>query len=78
MVQKNILDGEAQWTAKLPAYAWESVDPLLTEISYKAFRESESREKAMIEQMKKIKKTASILSSWLWKRMADRSGVPLV
>ncbi len=77
-VQKYILEGEAQWTAQLPAHAWESSDPLLTEISYKAFRESEGREKAMIEQMKKIKKTASSLTSWFWKRMANRSGVSLL
>jgi dipeptidase len=78
MVQKYILDGEAQWTAKLPAHAWDSADLLLTEISHGAFRESDSQEKAMIERMKKIEKTASILSSWFWKRMTRRSGVPLV
>jgi secernin len=78
MVQQYILDGEAKWTAQLPAHAWGSADPLLTEISYKAFRESEIREKDMIEQMKKIKKTASCLSSWLWKHIANRSGTPLV
>ena len=78
MVEKYILDGEAQWTAGLPAHAWYSADPLLTEISHGAFRESENQEKAMIEQMKKIEKTASGLSSWFWKRMTRRSRVPLV
>jgi hypothetical protein len=78
MVQKYILDGEAQWTTKRLAYAWDSADPLLTEISHGAFREADNQEKAMIERMKKIKKTAFGLSSWFWKRMSRRSGVPLV
>jgi hypothetical protein len=78
MIQKYILEGEAQWTAKLPAHAWDSADPLLTEISHGAFRDSDSQEKAMVERMKKIEKTAAGLSSWFWKRMTRRSGVPLV
>ncbi len=78
LVSKYILDGESQWTARLPAHAWNSADPLLTEISSGAFRESDRQEKAMVERMKEIKKTASSLSSWFWKRMARRSGVPLV
>jgi len=56
MVQKYILDGESQWTARLPAHAWDSADPLLTEISQGAFRESDSQEKAMVERMKKNQK----------------------
>jgi hypothetical protein len=78
LVSKYILDGESQWTARLPAHAWNSADPLLTEISSEAFRESDRQEKAMVERMKEIKKTASSLSAWFWKRMARRSGVPLV
>jgi dipeptidase len=78
MVQKYILEEEANWTAKLPAYAWDSADPLLTEISHGAFRESDSQEKAVVARMKKIEKTAPCLSSWFWKRMSRRSGVPLV
>jgi secernin len=76
MVQKYILDGETQWTTKLPAYVWDSANPLLTEISHGAFSESESQEKAMLERMKKIKKTASFLLSRFWKAMVRRSGVP--
>jgi hypothetical protein len=78
MVQKYILDGEAQWTAMFPAHAWDSADPLLIGFSHGAFRESDSQEKAMVERMKKIEKTASGLLSWFWKRMSRRSGVPLV
>jgi dipeptidase len=78
MVQKYILEEEANWTAKLPAYAWDRADPLLTEISHGAFRESDSQEKAVVARMKKIEKTAPCLSSWFWKRMSRRSGVPLV
>ena len=78
MVQKYILEEEANWTAKLPVHAWDSADPLLTEISHKAFRESESHEKAMMERMGEIKKTASFLTSMFWKRMAKGSGVPLI
>ncbi len=78
LVAKYILDGESSWTARLPAHAWNSTDPLLAEISSEAFRESNRQEKAMIERMKEIKKTASSLSAWFWKRMARRSGVPLV
>ena len=78
LVAKYILDGESSWTARLPAHAWNSTDPLLAEISSEAFRESNRHEKAMIERMKEIKKTASSLSAWFWKRMARRSGVPLV
>jgi hypothetical protein len=77
-VQKYILDEEAQWTATLPAHAWDSADPLLTGISHGAFRESDRQEKAMVERMKEIEKTASGLLSWFWKRMTRRSGVPLV
>jgi len=43
-----------------------------------AFKESDSYEKAMFEEMKEIKKTASGLSSWFWTHTARRSGVPLV
>jgi secernin len=78
MVQKYIQDGESQWTASLTPYAWASADPLLTEISHGAFRESDRQEKVMVERMKEIKKTASALSSWFWKRTARQSGVSLV
>jgi hypothetical protein len=78
MVQKYILEGEAQWTAKLPAHAWDSSDSSMTEISHGAFRESDNQEKAMVERMKKIEKTAPFLLSWFWKGMVSRSGVPLV
>jgi hypothetical protein len=50
----------------------------LTEISHDAFRDSERREKIMIEKMKGIKKTASFLYSRFWTRTARRSGVPLI
>jgi len=56
IVQKYILDGETQWTARLPAHAWDSADSLLAEISHGAFRESDSQEKAMVERMKKNRK----------------------
>lgn len=77
-VQKHIQDREAKWVANLPAHEWASADPLLAGISHEAFRDSESQEKAMVGRMKDIKKTTSVLSSWFWKRMARRSGVPLV
>jgi len=78
MVQKYIQDAESQWTAHLPAHAWDSADPLSAEISHGAFRESDLQEKAILERMKEIKITASPLSSWFWKRLSHRSGVPLV
>jgi secernin len=78
MVQKHILDGEAKWTASFPAHAWNSAEPLLSEISREALRESDSREKAMMERMKDIKTTASILSSWFWTKTARRCRIPLV
>ncbi|MFA5101363.1 MAG: peptidase U34 [Candidatus Omnitrophota bacterium] len=78
LVQKYILDGEAKWTAKLPAHAWDSADAPLTEISHGAFKETDNQEIAMLERMRKIEKTASALTSWFWKRLARRSGVPLV
>jgi len=52
MVQKYILDGEVQWTSRLPAHTWDSADPLLTEISHGAFRESDNQEKTMVERKK--------------------------
>lgn len=78
MVQKDIRDEEAKWTADFPAHAWNSAEPRLTEISHDAFRDSERREKTMIEKMKGIKKTASVLYSRFWTRTARRSNVPLV
>jgi secernin len=78
LIQKYILEGESQWTARLPAHAWDSAEPSLIEISREAFRESESSERAMIDRMKDIKKTAPILLSWFWTRTANRSGVPMV
>lgn len=78
MAQEYILDGEPLWSARLPAHAWDSAEPHLIEITREAFRESDSREKAMIERMKKMEKSASLLSSLFWMRMARRTGVPLV
>lgn len=77
-VQKYIQDGEAKWTAELPAHAWDSTEAALAEISHEAFRESDGHEKAMLERMKKIDKTASVISSWFWKKLVGRSGVPLI
>ncbi len=78
LVQKSIQDEESQWTAHLPVHRWDSADALLSEISRRAFRKSGDREKAMIERMGKMKKTASRLASWFWTRTARRAGVPLV
>lgn len=78
LVEKDILDEEAKWTTNLPAHTWDSAEPRLTEISHRAFRNSDNREKALIDRMRKIKKTASFLSSRFWTRTAHRSGVPLV
>jgi len=78
LVDKDILNEEAKWTASLPAHTWDSAAPRLTEISRGAFRESDSREKAMIDRMKTIKKTASVFTSRFWTRTAHRTGVPLV
>lgn len=78
IVQKYILDEESQWTANFPAHAWNSAEPLLSEISREALRESDSMEKAMLERMKDIKKTASLLPAWFWTRTARRCRVPLV
>ncbi|PKN53708.1 MAG: hypothetical protein CVU55_00875 [Deltaproteobacteria bacterium HGW-Deltaproteobacteria-13] len=78
MVQKYILDGEAQWTARFPAHAWDSAEPLLVDISREALKESDDREKAMMERMKDIKKTAPVLTSRFWTRTARRCRVPLV
>jgi len=78
MVQEYMRDDESQWTTSLPVHAWDSADPFLVEISHEAFRKSSSREKIMMERMRNIKTTASSLSSWFWRRMARRSGLPLV
>ncbi|PKN71063.1 MAG: peptidase U34 [Deltaproteobacteria bacterium HGW-Deltaproteobacteria-12] len=78
LVQKYIQDGESSSTKNLPAHLWESAEPDLRKISQDAFRESEDREKAMLERMKDIKKTSSLLASCFWSRMARRSGVPLI
>ena len=77
-VQKYILESEAEWTAKLPAYTWNSADASLTEISLTAFIASDRREKAMMERMKKIRKTAPALLYKFWQKMARRAGVPLI
>ncbi|HNY51507.1 MAG TPA: hypothetical protein PLV50_09070 [Smithella sp.] len=78
LVQKYIPESEARWTAELPAHTWDSTNPLLSEISLAAFRDSAAHEKAMMEQMKKITKTASVMTSMFWKRMVRQSGVPLI
>ncbi|MCE5209930.1 MAG: peptidase C69 [Deltaproteobacteria bacterium] len=78
LVEKDILDEEAKWTTNLPAHTWDSAEPRLTEISHGAFRDSDNREKIMIDRMRKIKKTSSFLSSLFWTRTAQRSKVPLV
>jgi dipeptidase len=78
LVQKYILEEESSWTKSLPAHLWASAEPHLREISSEAFRESEDREKAMLERMKDITKTSSLLAAWFWSRMARRCGVPLI
>lgn len=78
LVQKEILNEEATWTASFPTHEWNSAEPRLTEISHDAFRDSERREKTMIEKMKTIKKTASFFTSNFWTRTARRSNVPLI
>ncbi len=78
LVRKYIRDGESRWTARLPAHFWDNAAPSLIDISQEAFSESQSWEKTMMERMKEMKKTAAIVPSWFWARMARRSGVPLV
>ena len=78
LMQRYILEREAQWTARLPAHEWNSASQLLIETSHGAFIESESREKAMMEQMREMKRTSCSMASFFWRRMARRSGVPLV
>ena len=77
-VLEYILDKEAKWSARLPAHTWDSTDQALMETSHGAFRESDSREKAVLEQMKGMKKSVFSFSSLFWRQMARRSGVPLV
>lgn len=78
LVEKDIQDEEAKWTKSLPAHTWNSAESRLTEISHGAFRDADKREKAMIDRMKTIKKTASVFTSRFWMQAARRSNVPLV
>jgi dipeptidase len=78
MMRDDIPASEAQWTAHFPAHTWDSTDPSLIEIAHGAFRESESREKVLVAQMENMKRTASSLSSLFWRKMAHRSGIPMV
>ena len=78
LAREYILDKEAQWTASLPVYEWNSAEKLLVETSHGAFLDSQRWEKAIIERMKEMKRTSPGLSSLFWKHMARRSGVPLV
>ena len=78
LAREYILDTEAQWTARLPVYEWNSAEKLLVETSHGAFLDSQGWEKAMTERMKEIKRTSPGLSSLFWKHMARRSGVPVI
>lgn len=78
MIQKAILDDESRWTAGFTAHTWGNADQERTEESHEAFRESDRRERAMVEQMKGMKKKALSLSSVYWKRITRRTGVPVV
>jgi dipeptidase len=78
LVQDRIREQETQWAAGMPAHGWDSTEGPLADTSHGAFVQSEQREKAMIEQMRGMKRQSFRLSHLFWRHMARRSGVPIV
>ena len=78
LARELIGEMEGKWDKNLPAYAWDSTDASLIELSHNAFRDAEKEERAIIEMMRNMQKSFLRTSSLFWKRVAKRSGVPLV
>ncbi len=78
LVKDRITEQETQWTACMPAHEWNSTEVPLKDTSHNAFAHSEHMEKAALHQMMGMKRQSFRMSNLFWRRMARRSGIPVV
>ena len=69
---------ENKYVAPFPPHTWHDADNSLLELSINAFKEAEEKEKHILGRMKKIKAPTLRPDAFFWRRIAQRSGVPIV
>jgi dipeptidase len=78
LVQDCISAQETQWATSMPTHEWDSKEDSLVNTSHGAFIQSEQMEKAMLEQMRGMKRQAFRVAHLFWRHWAKRSGVPII
>ncbi|HPD56694.1 MAG TPA: hypothetical protein P5294_07815 [Smithellaceae bacterium] len=69
---------EEKYVASFPPHRWPDADTSLIKLSHNAFTEAEEREKHILGRIKTIKAPTLRPSVFFWKRIARRSGVPII
>lgn len=77
LTQNYLRTVEENYVSPFPAHRWNDDDSALISASESAFRESEEKEKSIMERMKSMDRGA-VRPSRLWRNIASRSGVTAV